>query len=396
MINNYKILFPPEIYFGPGELAKLPGLIKRFGKRVILVTGSASLKAGPQWERLLFSLKKEDITYKEAAIQTEPSPELINSLKETIKHENPDVIAAIGGGSVLDTGKALSAMFHCSYPVEDYLEGVGDRTHDGTKLPFIAVPTTSGTGSEATKNAVLSRRGPEGFKKSLRHDNFIPNITLIDPVLTLSCPGKITAYCGMDAFTQLLESYVSTGANRLTDSLAYEGLRCIKEALIPACEDKSEDLEVRSKVSYAALVSGITLANAGLGTVHGFASSIGGLFDIPHGCICGTLMGETNRVSIEKMIAEDKNNPALAKFARIGRLFTGKEQENSETKEDSYYCRSLLEIIDEWTNRLQIPGLGTFGITPGDLELIAGQTGNKNNPVKLEKETLMDILSNRL
>lgn len=392
MLHTFKMLNPKEIYFGKGEISRLPGLIRRFGKRVLLVTGSASFKSSSQWDLLQSAFQEAQITCKDVSVKTEPSPELVNQLAQTAREEKPDVILAIGGGSVLDTGKAVSAMFFCPEPVENYLEGIGDKIHPGSKLPFIAVPTTSGTGSEATKNAVLSKSGKNGFKKSLRHDNFVPDITVVDPALTLSCPGSITAYCGMDAFTQLLESYLSTNASIMTDSLAYEGLGCIKEALISACEDKGTDIDTRARLSYGALVSGITLANAGLGTVHGFASAIGGLFSIPHGLICGTLMAETNKFTINKLLAEDKTNIAVSKFAKIGRLFSGTTGEG----DNEYYCQALINTIENWLERLEIPRLGTFGITTSDVDRIIAKTGNKNNPALLTKEELGEIIINRL
>jgi alcohol dehydrogenase class IV len=277
-------------------------------------------------------------------------------------------------------------------PVEAYLEGVGTKIHDGSKIPFIAVPTTSGTGSEATKNAVIRQLGEKGFKKSLRHNNFVPEIALIDPQLTLSCPVNITAACGMDAFTQLLESYVSSNSSPLTDALAFSGLKLMKDSLIHSTSDGAHDIDTRSAMSYGALLSGITLANAGLGVVHGLASPIGSYYDIPHGVACGTLVGIATRVNIETLRQnKNANNHHLQKYATIGKLLS------NDTFEDiDDCCDYLIEKIEEWIEVLQIPGLGSYGFKESDIEKVVNGTGNKNNPVTLEKEEIRRIIIDRL
>jgi alcohol dehydrogenase class IV len=277
--------------------------------------------------------------------------------------------------------------------VLDYLEGVGTgAVHSGEKVPFVAIPTTSGTGSEATKNAVLSRIGPDGFKKSLRHDNFVPDVVVLDPQLMLSCPPNITAACGMDAFTQLLESYVSTNASPMTDTLAFSGLEGIGRCLVPACTDGANDVEVRGGMAYAALMSGITLANAGLGVVHGLASPMGGCFDIPHGVVCGTLIGAATSTTIAKLMEKyDEKHPALRKYARVGALLCGAEEGDV-----SKGCELLMGKIDEWTEMLGIPRLGAYGIQESDFDKIIAGTGSKNNPVMLEPDEIREILQDRL
>ena len=184
----------------------------------------------------------------------------------------------------MDAGKSISAMLTKTESIKEYLEGIGTKKHDGKKMPFVAVPTTSGTGSEATKNAVISEIGGRGFKKSLRHDNFVPDSVVIDPRLMISCPQNVTAASGMDVFSQLIEGYLSTNSSPMTDALALSGLRYIKEGLLKSYET-GDDIDARGKVAYASYLSGVVLANAGLGTVHGFASPIGGYFDIPHGVV---------------------------------------------------------------------------------------------------------------
>src|SRR4030042_5754294 len=296
MVKPFQFSRLPLIYFGTGKIRVLSSLIRRYGNVVILVTDQGSFTSSPYATVLFESFRQEVIRYYPAVIQGEPSPDMIDTVVEKLRHEAVDAVVSIGGGSVLDAGKAISAMMCMPGSVREYLEVVGTREPPGKKLPFIALPTTSGTGSEATKNAVISQTGKDGFKKSLRHDNFVPEIAIVDPELTISCPDNITAASGMDCFTQLTESYLSDKACEYTDALAWEGLKAIKSSLVRSFIN-GQDAEARSGMSFAALTSGICLANAGLGVVHGFASSIGGMFNIPHGAICGTLMAPANAIS---------------------------------------------------------------------------------------------------
>ncbi len=382
----------PKLYFGAGKLNLLPDLIKTYGKSVLLITGAVSFKKSRGWPGLLTAMEKNSVTIHTASVKTEPSPGIIDSIVDRYQHERIDVVAAIGGGSVLDAGKAVSAMMTKKESVFDYLEGVGGKSHDGKKIPFIALPTTSGTGSEATKNAVISRTGPHGFKKSLRHDNFIPEMVIIDPELTLDCPPDITAACGMDALTQLLESLVSVKASAMTDCLALSGLEISGDSLIKAAVADSNDIGSRARLSYAAYISGLTLANAGLGVVHGFASAIGGLFDIPHGVVCGTLLAETTEKNIDALIRHAPQSPALLKYARAGRLLGNPEAPGNPIEN----CRSLITLLKRWTNRLNMPRLGAYGVTIENIDQIVAGTGQKNNPVQHPHQVLARILTARI
>ena len=271
---DFSVLLPGQILFGPGRLSDLPQLISSYGKKVLLVTGRSSFPDSEKWPYLSNRLNQDKIVFEIVRITGEPSPAVIDDTAREYRSFDPDVVVSIGGGSVLDAGKAISAMIPVEGTIRNYLEGVGDGSiHSGEKIPFIAIPTTAGTGSEATKNAVISEVGANGFKKSLRHNNFIPDVALVDAELTLSSPEHTTAWSGMDAFTQLLESYLSTTSNPMTDAIAWSGLEHISQYLERVVEDGS-DLVARTGMAYAAMCSGITLANAGLGVIHGFASSI--------------------------------------------------------------------------------------------------------------------------
>ncbi len=399
MITSFTFTATPRILFGTGSFNKLPGLISDYGKRVLLVTGGASFRNSSQYRRLINQLEEKALPYFKVGVTTEPSPELIDQAVNNFMEEKIELVVAIGGGSVIDAGKAISAMLPLRESVLTYIEGVGaGKTHPGEKLPFIAVPTTSGTGSEATNNAVLSRIGKKGFKKSLRHDHFIPNIALLDPRLTLSCPAEITAASGLDAFVQLLEAYTSTNASAMTDSLVLDAIQIANKCLLPACTDQSQNINVRAGMAYASLISGIALTNAGLGIVHGLASPIGGYFKIPHGVICGTLLAEVVKTNIN-LLHKAKNPacPYLKKYARLGSLLAlGQTAPQLDKNGIIRSCNLLVKKLESWIKLLDIPRLSQFGVTEKDLDKIVKKIGHKNNPVKLTAEQIKQILKNRL
>jgi alcohol dehydrogenase len=389
MMHNFNFSRAPHIRFGPGSINDLGHVISGFGKKIALITGRSSLMASGFYKRIETLLESAGVERVVNSVAGEPSPELVDEIVSSLRASNLAAVAAIGGGSVIDAGKAVSAMLKADGPVSDYLEDVGSKQHSGLKIPFIAVPTTAGTGSEATANAVLSKPGPEGFKKSLRHVNFTPDVAIVDPELMTGCPSGVTAACGMDAFTHLLESYVSTKASPMTDALAESGLAAIKDNLVAACSTRAEDLDTRGAMAYAALVSGITLANAGLGVVHGMASAIGGRYSTPHGVICGNLVGPATRATIQKLFTVDPKHPALEKYARAGYLLAGTHFNTIENG-----CDLLLHTIDTWTRKLELPSLANFGFTESDIDALIAESSNKNNPAKLDKEEIRGIYEN--
>jgi alcohol dehydrogenase class IV len=307
MVNSFRFACLPELLFRNGSIAELPGLTGKLDKPVVLVTGRRSFTESQRGKKLLHLLEEKDTTVYHVSVPGEPSSAMIDNAVDRNRGNDIKMVVAIGGGSVLDAGKAISAMLTVPGSVRDYLEGMGHQEHPGTKIPIIAIPTTSGTGSEATKNAVISEVGPQGFKKSLRHNHFVPDVAILDPELTLGCPPEITAASGMDCFTQLTEAFLSDKASEYTDAFARLGLNAIKNSLVKSVRN-GEDINARTDMSFAALNSGICLANAGLGTVHGFASAIGGRYNIPHGLICGTLMAATNRVNVRELRASSGNH----------------------------------------------------------------------------------------
>jgi alcohol dehydrogenase class IV len=356
MVEPFQLARIPKIIFKAGAIADLPGIVKAYGKKIILVTGKTSFIQSVYAANLFHEFKKSGIDYNHITISGEPSPEVVDKAVLVLGQEKFNLVVGIGGGSVIDAAKAISAMIYKSESLFEYLEEVGVKEHPGTKLPFIAVPTTSGTGSEATKNAVISRTGIKGFKRSLRHDNIVPDVALIDPALTLICPSEITAASGMDCFTQLTEAYLSTKSNKITDTIAVDGIKEIKKSLVRSFKN-GNDLEARSGMSYAALCSGICLANAGLGAVHGFATSIGGRYDIPHGIVCGTLMASANDLNVRVLRKNSRNDKTLKKYAVLGKFFDGEEG-----KSDDYYIDSFINFLKELTIELKLTGLKTYGL----------------------------------
>ena len=373
-------------------------MIASRGDSVLLITGGSSLKKSGKYQQLVSGLEERGIEFFQEGVTDEPSPELVDEIAEKYRGESPDLVIAIGGGSVMDAGKAVSAMLPQQESVMDYLEGVGrGKEHNGEKVPFIAVPTTSGTGSEATKNAVLSNVGEDGFKKSLRHDNFVPDVALLDPLLTVSCPENITAASGLDALSQLLGAYLSTEASPFTDSLIVKALSYFGKSFLPACQEKAADPEVRSGLAYGSLISGIVLANAGLGIVHGLASPIGGFHQIPHGVVCGALLEEAVRVNIEQLNKNREEKLAyLRKYALAGILLTEGFSKPLAEKEIDFYCDQLLKQIRDWKEEITLPGLGDYGIDRGDFAKIIEKASLKNNPVQLSEKQIEEILQKSL
>ncbi len=384
----------PRIEFGPGSSSKLPTLIRGYGKNALLVTGAHSFTSSEHWPVLQAALKNEGVKWKHIEAHGEPSPAFVDDIVRAMRGAGFDCVVGIGGGSALDAAKAIAGLLVPGNSVIDHLEGVGpERPYIGPTTPFIAVPTTAGTGSEATKNAVLSLHGAHGYKKSFRDDKLVAEWAIVDPDLLASCPPGIIAANGMDALTQLLESYVSTKANPFTDALALSGLTAVRAGLLPWYEMTGDAAECRSRMAYAALLSGITLAQVGLGSVHGLAAPLGAFFPIPHGVVCGTLVAEATRVNIEVLRLRAADAAALRRYADIGRLLAG------EPLLDAAAHQALIEILEDWTRRMDLPRLRTYDITEADIEhIVAHSRGSsmKTNPILLTDGEIATLLRARL
>lgn len=393
-INDFVISRLPRIEFGPGTLSRLPGIACQYGTHVLLVTGASSFQNSPKWPELTNGLAAQDMTWQQLTVSGEPSPAMIDNAVRSLHSVTIDVVIGIGGGSALDAAKAIAGLLKPGNTVMDHLEGVGpELPYQGPATPFIAVPTTAGTGSEATKNAVLSVQGQNGFKKSFRDERLVAEYALIDPDLLISCPPAVIAANGMDAFTQLLESYVSSRAAPFTDSLAWGGMKAARDGLLALYAD-ANDGAAREKMAYAAMISGITLAQVGLGSVHGLAAPLGAFFPIPHGVVCGTLVAAATRINITALCQRAPNHPALEKYAQVGRLLSheGKlDQASAHT--------ALIDILDNWTHTLALPALGHYGVTQGDtLHIVDHSRGSsmQTNPIRLEDDEIVAILTSRI
>lgn len=387
IVESFTFNRMPRIIFGTGKIAQLGSTVKLFGNRVLLVRGSSSLKKSDFWNVITGSLQSSGISFWEYEITGEPSPQSVDTAVQLYFDKSIDCIVSIGGGSVIDAGKAISAMMPHGNAVTEFLEVVGKRKPDGEKIPFIAVPTTSGTGSEASANAVLSEIGPNGFKRSLRHENYVPDAAIVDPELSMSCPPQITAACGMDAFTQLLESYVSPKASPFTDALVESALPLVSKHLTSAAFHGTTDINARSGMAYSSLVSGISLMNAGLGVVHGLASVIGAKYPIPHGVICGSLLSSAVDITINKLIQSENGTEAVKKYAKAAKLML-----KAEGLSDIEACKKFIDYIESLSNQLSMPFLSDFGVDHSFVEHIPNENVNKNNPIQLSNNEIKLLL----
>lgn len=395
MFPAFRLARLPRIIFGHGVRTQLPGLISAYGKRALIITGARHFQSSPHWEEMQSGLKASGITWEILGVEVEPSPALVDEAVRRNRDGGFGSVVGLGGGSALDAAKAIAGLLRPGNSVMDHLEGVGpELPYQGPATPFIAVPTTAGTGSEATKNAVLSIHGPGGFKKSFRDEKLVAEVALIDPELLSSCPPHIIAANGMDAFTQLLESYVSLKANRFTDALAWSGMKAVRNSLLDWYKNGPEAQDAQAGMAYAALMSGITLAQVGLGSVHGLASPLGAFFPIPHGVVCGTLVSEATAMNINAMRSRGVGQEFLLKYAQAGRMLAHDVHLTEEAALDR-----LIQILGDWTDQMHLPRLSAFGVTANDIPGIVGNSRGssmKTNPILLTDEELGKILANRI
>lgn len=367
-----------RIVFGEGTAAELPALGRGFGARPLVVTGASAERAA--W--LISALSAGTL-----AVPGEPTVELVREGAQLAQTSGCDLIISVGGGSAIDAGKAIAAVATNGGEPLDFLEGIGrGRAFSAASLPFIAVPTTAGTGSEVTRNAVLAS-AEHGVKASLRSPMMLPCLALIDPELTYGLPPAVTAYTGLDALTQLIEPYVSARANPLTDSLCVEGISRVARALGRAFRDGS-DRDARREMSLASLFGGLALANAGLGVVHGFAAPLGGFWPAPHGALCAALLPYGMAANLRALRARAPQHPALERYAAVARLLTGR---------DGAIAEDGIEWVHALCAELKIPPLRAWGIPEAELPAVAERAAQassmKANPLALTAQELVATLT---
>ena len=397
--NNHLMQFNlshlPQIEFGAGKINLLAEKIKHYGDHFLLVTGGQSWQSADWWQPLIQQIKHAQLSFEHVTIANEPSPTLIDEIVNDYKNKDIAVVVGLGGGSAIDAAKAVAGLLLIDHSVMDFLEGVGpELDYKGPSVPFIAVPTTAGTGSEATKNAVLSQQSSKGFKKSFRDDLLIAESAIIDPDLLSSCPPPVLAANGMDALTQLIESYVSLRQNELCNTMGEKAIRHVRDGLITLYESNGSDALAREKMAYGSLMSGINLAQTGLGSVHGLASPLGAFFPIPHGVVCGTLLAKATEVNLRVLLKREPQNPALKQYQHIAQILHGSHFPNQEIA-----FNALMKRLWLWTNKLNMPRLAEYGISKNDVAHIVNHARGSSmltNPIVLSDDEIAEIIIDRI
>jgi alcohol dehydrogenase class IV len=375
-----------RIIFGDGAVRQVALAAKQLGQRALLVAGRSRGRSA----RLLADLNSTKLPCCTFLIDGEPTVELVRRGVEFARQEQCDVVIAFGGGSAIDAGKAIAGLLTNPGELVDYLEVVGKRNPlVNPAAPLIAIPTTAGTGSEVTRNAVLGV--PElQVKVSLRSPLLLPRLAVVDPELTLGLPPAATAYTGLDALTQLIEAYVSIRANPMTDGFCLEGIRRAARSLRRAFHS-GHDLEARRDMSLAALFSGLALANAGLGVVHGFAAPLGGRFPAPHGAICAAILPNGMETNLRALRARAPQSEAVSRYQQVAGILTGRAEATADAG---------IVWVRDVCNELEIPPLKAYGISEQDVPALIAEAAKassmKGNPLALMPEEMREVLMRSL
>jgi alcohol dehydrogenase class IV len=382
MGESFQFSTAGRIIFGCGRLTEIGEIAREFGTRAFVVTGSSVDRAAP----LLEILETNGVHASTFPVDDEPTVALAEEATRSAAASGAHLVIGIGGGSALDTGKAVSALITNGGDPRPFLEIVGEGLSLSKRpIPYLAVPTTAGTGTEVTRNAVLASK-EHRVKVSLRSRMLIPDVALVDPELTLSVPPAVTASTGLDALTQLIEPFLSRRRNPLIDGFCIVGIERAGRSLRAAVNDGS-NLAARVDMSIASLLSGLALANSGLGAVHGFAGPLGGMYHAAHGAICAALLPHTMQVNLAAIESRGAEDELRARFDRVGQLLTGRPE---ATAADGVSW--LLELCRD----LEVPGLDQFGLNPDEIpdliEKARVSSSMRGNPVELTHEELEQIV----
>lgn len=375
-----------HIIFGNGTIRDAAPLAAQMGKRAFIVTGRTVERAEP----LLQQLNKQAVECITFSVSGEPTTMLVKAGIAQTRQAKCDIVIGIGGGSAIDTAKVIAAMLTNNGELEDYLEVVGlGKPIVKNPAPFIAIPTTAGTGAEVTRNAVLGV--PQyGSKVSMRSSLMLARLAVVDPELTYSMPPALTASTGLDALTQLIEPFVCNKANPLIDGVCREGLIRVGRSLLRAYENGS-DKSAREDMALASHFSGLALANAGLGAVHGFAGPLGGMISAPHGVICARLLPYVIEANVKALQSRERGSPALSRYEQIAQFLTGKATARAA---------DLVGWVQNLCVKTKIPSLAEFGLReqdfPAAIEKAKKSSSMKTNPIALTDEELLGILKNAL
>jgi alcohol dehydrogenase class IV len=374
-----------EVVFGRGSYESLAARVASLGRRALVVTGSVPERTG-----VLERLEEAGVDVTPFRITAEPTTAVAGEGAGRARESACGVVVGVGGGSVLDGAKAIAALLTNGGEPLDYLEVIGaGRKIERPSAPLVAVPTTSGTGSEVTRNAVLA--SPEHrVKVSLRSVLMLPRVALLDPALTKTVPPEVTACTGLDALTQVLEPFVSSRANPMTDALCRDGMTRAARSLRRAYEDGA-DLDAREDMALASLFGGMALANAGLGAVHGFAGPLGGMLGAPHGALCARLLPGVITANVGALRQRAADSPALVRYAEVARILTGRPDAAPE---------DAAGWVGDLAEALSIPGLSAHGLTAADIPSAVARSRKassmRGNPLELRDDELHRVLEGAL
>jgi alcohol dehydrogenase class IV len=381
-LARFDLAVPADIRFGAGRVSEVPqALIGLGASRVLVITGRNTSRA----ETVRSALRESGVSSFPFAVTTEPSIERVRAAVELLTEVGCDAVLGYGGGSAIDVAKAAAVLATTGTDPLEHLEVIGaGRPITRPGLPCVAVPTTAGTGSEVTRNSVLSGRG---VKASLRSPLMLPKVAVVDPDLLVGLPAPTIAASGMDALSQLIEPLLSKRANPFSDALARDGMRRSARSLRVAYQEGMEDPGVREDLALASLFGGLCLANSGLGAIHGLAAAAGARLSAPHGAVCAAVLAAAMEVNLTALRDRVASDPALERMAEVATLLTGQPEASAE---------AAITWLQDLTSALSIPGLASYGLNEAEIDAVVTAAQNassmRGNPIELSEKEVRDIV----